>query len=440
LPRAFKKYCVKNLTAYPCVVFYGMIGVTFFGLFLTPVFFTIIRKLLGDKPILARKIHPPQTSVLNRVPNRIAFGSFIPKMQNTSPPTIQKTDTMLFMSSPLYPLPYASPNPSHQPTRYAVFAILSLLIGIVSFLGHGVATFDRGINLFHYRDEIAYSKTAIRNAPINAAAVAAGEHSAAKLPPPPGLTPAQISLVLNYLPNQCQIPLTSAQLGTLTTQLSQTGQQIIDPQISLPSFGSYDNKDTVQDLTMQVLSNGDAVIKTDHGVNFMINPTRCTIIIDPQGIIKRLEVSSRKGILISTPGGTIQKTAYNLPYNATPSYLASLQSAFHTDIFITAMLALDAALAMLLIVAAMALFRNNARGIRMHRLYAYAKIPVEITIAASLLSSRFPLRYYHPVLFSTTILPVTALCTIGCVYPIILLLMLRLPPRPSIDQSTQSGR
>jgi multidrug efflux pump len=33
------------------VVFYGMIGVTFFGLFLTPVFYTVIRNLLGDKPI-----------------------------------------------------------------------------------------------------------------------------------------------------------------------------------------------------------------------------------------------------------------------------------------------------------------------------------------------------------------------------------------------------
>ncbi|HVU64734.1 MAG TPA: multidrug efflux RND transporter permease subunit [Phycisphaerales bacterium] len=35
------------------VVFYGMIGVTAFGLFLTPVFYTVIRKLLGDKPIRA---------------------------------------------------------------------------------------------------------------------------------------------------------------------------------------------------------------------------------------------------------------------------------------------------------------------------------------------------------------------------------------------------
>jgi HAE1 family hydrophobic/amphiphilic exporter-1 len=35
------------------VVFYGMIGVTFFGLFLTPVFYTVIRKLVGDKPIIA---------------------------------------------------------------------------------------------------------------------------------------------------------------------------------------------------------------------------------------------------------------------------------------------------------------------------------------------------------------------------------------------------
>ena len=34
------------------VVFYGMIGVTFFGLFLTPVFYTVIRKLGGDKPII----------------------------------------------------------------------------------------------------------------------------------------------------------------------------------------------------------------------------------------------------------------------------------------------------------------------------------------------------------------------------------------------------
>jgi multidrug efflux pump len=35
------------------VVFYGMLGVTFFGLFLTPVFYTVIRGLSGDKPILA---------------------------------------------------------------------------------------------------------------------------------------------------------------------------------------------------------------------------------------------------------------------------------------------------------------------------------------------------------------------------------------------------
>ncbi len=35
------------------VVFYGMIGVTFFGLFLTPVFYTVIRKLRGDRPMRA---------------------------------------------------------------------------------------------------------------------------------------------------------------------------------------------------------------------------------------------------------------------------------------------------------------------------------------------------------------------------------------------------
>jgi multidrug efflux pump len=30
-----------------------MLGVTFFGVFLTPVFYTVIRKLSGDKPIIA---------------------------------------------------------------------------------------------------------------------------------------------------------------------------------------------------------------------------------------------------------------------------------------------------------------------------------------------------------------------------------------------------
>jgi hydrophobe/amphiphile efflux-1 (HAE1) family protein len=40
------------------VVFYGMIGVTFFGLFLTPVFYTVIRKIGGDKPIVAPHQRP----------------------------------------------------------------------------------------------------------------------------------------------------------------------------------------------------------------------------------------------------------------------------------------------------------------------------------------------------------------------------------------------
>jgi HAE1 family hydrophobic/amphiphilic exporter-1 len=31
------------------VVFFGMIGVTFFGVFLTPVFYTLIRRLTGDR-------------------------------------------------------------------------------------------------------------------------------------------------------------------------------------------------------------------------------------------------------------------------------------------------------------------------------------------------------------------------------------------------------
>jgi multidrug efflux pump len=40
-------------------VFFGMLGVTLFGLLLTPVFYVILRKLTGAKP-LVNKHHLPQ--------------------------------------------------------------------------------------------------------------------------------------------------------------------------------------------------------------------------------------------------------------------------------------------------------------------------------------------------------------------------------------------
>jgi multidrug efflux pump subunit AcrB len=50
------------------VVFYGMLGVTFFGLFLTPVFYTVIRRLRGDRPMKApgyREAPPTDVVVIN---------------------------------------------------------------------------------------------------------------------------------------------------------------------------------------------------------------------------------------------------------------------------------------------------------------------------------------------------------------------------------------
>ncbi len=46
------------------VVFYGMIGVTFFGLFVTPVFYTVIRKAGGDKPILPPHLREKKSDLL----------------------------------------------------------------------------------------------------------------------------------------------------------------------------------------------------------------------------------------------------------------------------------------------------------------------------------------------------------------------------------------
>lgn len=38
-------------------VFFGMLGVTFFGLFLTPVFYVLLRKLSGSKPLHSASVH-----------------------------------------------------------------------------------------------------------------------------------------------------------------------------------------------------------------------------------------------------------------------------------------------------------------------------------------------------------------------------------------------
>ncbi len=40
-------------------VFSGMIGVTFFGLFLTPVFYVVLRKMTGNKPLHFHGEQPP---------------------------------------------------------------------------------------------------------------------------------------------------------------------------------------------------------------------------------------------------------------------------------------------------------------------------------------------------------------------------------------------
>ena len=54
------------------VVFYGMLGVTFFGVFLTPVFFTVIRKITG-KSFYSHK--PTGRPVLEPTPHREGNGN-----------------------------------------------------------------------------------------------------------------------------------------------------------------------------------------------------------------------------------------------------------------------------------------------------------------------------------------------------------------------------
>jgi Cu/Ag efflux pump CusA len=54
------------------VVFFGMIGVTFFGVFLTPVFYTAIRRLTDRRPVPAEKSRsirtvPPSAEIEDRI-------------------------------------------------------------------------------------------------------------------------------------------------------------------------------------------------------------------------------------------------------------------------------------------------------------------------------------------------------------------------------------
>lgn len=43
-------------------VFSGMIGVTFFGIFMTPVFYVLVRKLAGNRPLIQHKQEEPANS------------------------------------------------------------------------------------------------------------------------------------------------------------------------------------------------------------------------------------------------------------------------------------------------------------------------------------------------------------------------------------------
>jgi multidrug efflux pump len=40
-------------------VFSGMIGVTFFGIFMTPVFYVLLRKLAGNRPLIQHNDNHP---------------------------------------------------------------------------------------------------------------------------------------------------------------------------------------------------------------------------------------------------------------------------------------------------------------------------------------------------------------------------------------------
>jgi multidrug efflux pump len=40
-------------------VFSGMIGVTFFGIFMTPVFYVLVRKLTGNRPLVQHNDNLP---------------------------------------------------------------------------------------------------------------------------------------------------------------------------------------------------------------------------------------------------------------------------------------------------------------------------------------------------------------------------------------------
>ena len=42
-------------------VFFGMLGVTLFGIFLTPVFYVLLRRLTGNRPLVAHGETPSLT-------------------------------------------------------------------------------------------------------------------------------------------------------------------------------------------------------------------------------------------------------------------------------------------------------------------------------------------------------------------------------------------
>ncbi|MGD1277816.1 MAG: hypothetical protein ABR964_11425 [Tepidisphaeraceae bacterium] len=308
------------------------------------------------------------------------------------------------------PLDYAGARLKRRSPLVTTTGILSICVGCFSLLVNGLLLLVAVVSMSELTKKFAAEK---QQAVTNAAQAAAATRTAATRPAPRALTENEIADVIRYIQERSHVgrlqsgPLSSAQIKALTRMLAAPGQLIIDPQIPL---GSEDENGIGYQLVQQVFFFPDGALYLDitHGSR-ALGRTRVQSQIDLGGT--ELETD------LTTPADSYRMAAKAF---GGPQWTGWYQDRFDSAMFASIIVAINLALALLLLVAAVLLLRSKPRGVQFHQLYAWLQLPASIGWGIALI------RIVHGL--SKGMLPISygAMPALGsCAYPLLLIAVLR---------------
>ncbi|MGB7158923.1 MAG: hypothetical protein WBD40_12695 [Tepidisphaeraceae bacterium] len=216
-----------------------------------------------------------------------------------------------------------------------------------------------------------------------------------------GLTPQQVKGIVDKVEQQAGTPLSAAQKSKLDLMLNSPTQGFFTPAATIPEVTSQ-----IQSVSMFNTGNG--------GSQLMLSTPQGMLTLDDKGNTVN---STTWGA--GAPGG--------VAFAAGPTFNVNMTAAI---VAIATALA-SACLAIYLLVIGIMVLRQHPRGARLHKIYAWIKIPLAIAggiawvvlwtgIIVGSAPANAP-RAVMPTIITGSIIAVV----VGCIYPIALLLALR---------------